>query len=62
MNTPLDPLVSEFETQEQAESYDHWFREQVRQSLDDPSPSIPHDDVMVDMSELIAFRRRHASG
>ena len=29
MSTPLDPIVSEFETQEQADSYQRWFRERV---------------------------------
>ena len=42
----LDPRVSEFETVEQAESYDRWFRAKVQASLDDPRPSIPHDEVV----------------
>ena len=62
MSTPLDPIISEFETQEQADSYDRWFRERVHASLDDPRPSIPHDDVMAEMRELLATKRRHAAG
>jgi len=62
MNTKLDPLISEFDTQEQADSYDRWFREQIRESLEDPRPSIPHDDVMAEMRELIAAKHRHAAG
>lgn len=58
MSTPLSPIVSEFETQEQADSYDRWFRAKVQDSLDDPRPSIPHDEVMAEMRELIEFRRR----
>lgn len=54
MSTPLDPRISEFETQEQADSYDRWFRERVQRSLDDPRPGIPHDDVMADMEAIIA--------
>ena len=42
----LDPRVSEFETEEQAASYDRWFRARVQASLDDPRPSIPHDEVV----------------
>ncbi|MBL1269008.1 MAG: stability determinant [Halomonas sp.] len=61
MGTPLDPIISEFETQEQADSYQRWFRERVQASLDDPRPSIPHDDVMSEMRELIAKRRDAAS-
>ena len=62
MSTPLDPIISEFETQEQADSYDRWFRERVRASLDDPRPGIPHDDVMAEMRELLDTKRRHAAG
>jgi hypothetical protein len=54
MNTVLSPIVSEFETEEKAASYDRWFRAQVQVSLDDPRPSIPHDQVMAEMDALIA--------
>ncbi|WP_193067585.1 type II toxin-antitoxin system RelB family antitoxin [Halomonas sp. 3D7M] len=53
MSTPLDPIVSEFETQEQADSYQRWFRERVQASLADPRPGIPHDEVMAEMDALI---------
>lgn len=52
--TPLDPRVSEFETQEQADSYDRWFRAKVQEAIDDPRPGIPHDQVMARMDALIA--------
>jgi plasmid stabilization system protein ParE len=42
----LDPRVSEFETEEQAESYDRWFRAKVQAALDDPRPGTPHDEVV----------------
>lgn len=54
MSTPLDSRISEFETQEQADSYDRWFRERVQRSLDDPRPGIPHDEVMAEMDAIIA--------
>lgn len=54
MNAVLSPIVSEFETEEQATSYDRWFRTQVQASLKDPRPSIPHDQVMAEMEALIA--------
>lgn len=44
MTTKLSLIVSEFETQEQADSYDRWFRDKVQTALDDPHPGIPHDD------------------
>ncbi|OJA03877.1 stability determinant [Halomonas sp. QHL1] len=53
MSTPLDPIVSEFETQEQADSYQRWFRERVEASLADSRPGIPHDEVMAEMDALI---------
>lgn len=42
----LSPIVSEFETEEEAEAYDRWFRAKVEASLADPRPSIPHDEAM----------------
>lgn len=56
----LDPIVSEFETQEQADSYDRWFRERIQRSLDDPRPSIPHDEAMARVRAVIKAKRRRA--
>lgn len=53
MSTQLSPIVSEFETEEQAASYDAWFRAKVKASLEDPRPSIPHDQVMAKMEAII---------
>lgn len=49
----LSSIVSEFETDEQAASYDRWFRAKVAASLADPRPAIPHDEVMAEMDALI---------
>ena len=54
MTTTLSPIVSEFETEEQAASYDRWFRAKIEASLADPRPSIPHDQVMAEMEAIIA--------
>lgn len=63
MSTPLDPIVSEFETQEQADSYDRWFRERIQQSLDDPRPNVPHDEAMARVRAMIESKKcRHATG
>lgn len=56
MNTTLSPIVSEFETEEQAASYDRWFRAKVQASLDDPRPSIPHDQAMAMIREKLAAK------
>ncbi len=53
MKAVLSPMVSEFETQEAADSYDAWFRAKVQESRDDPRPSIPHDVVMAKMRALL---------
>ena len=58
MSTPLSPIVSEFETQEQADSYDRWFRAKVQASIDDPRPSIPHDEAMAEVERMLEERRK----
>lgn len=57
----LSPIESEFATTEEAEAYDVWFRAKVQAALDDPSPGIPHDQVMAEMRALIASKRRNAA-
>ncbi len=53
MAKKLDPIISEFDTQEEADAYDKWFREKVQASLDDPRPLIPHDQVMAELDAII---------
>lgn len=60
MSTQLDPRVSEFETQEQADSYDRWFRQRIERSLADPRPAIPHDEAMARVRAVIEAKRRRA--
>ena len=50
----LDLLIYEFDTEEEAASYDKWFREKVQASLDDPGEGIPHDEVMARAGRAIA--------
>lgn len=54
MNTALSPIISEFETIEQEESYTKWLREKVAASLADTRTPTPHDEVMAEMENLIA--------
>ena len=53
MNAVLDPIISEFETENQAASYDLWFRSKVQQALDSKASRIPHDQVMAEMEAII---------
>ena len=54
MNTALSPIVSEFGTIEQENSYNEWLRTKVAASLADPRPAIPHDEAMAEIENLIA--------
>ncbi|WP_067755617.1 type II toxin-antitoxin system RelB family antitoxin [Orrella dioscoreae] len=56
MSVALSPIVSEFETEEQAASHDLWFRAKVQASRDDPRPSIPHDEAMARIREKLAAK------
>ncbi|KEY59686.1 hypothetical protein [Serratia sp. DD3] len=53
MVTKLSPIVSEFETQEQADSYDRWFRARVEAAMNSTKPRIPHDEVMAGAWKII---------
>jgi len=48
-DVPTDPI-----------EYDKWLCAQVQESLDDPRPSIPHEEVMAQMRALIAKKRQRA--
>jgi len=62
MNAQLDPLISEFATEEQAASYDRWFRTQVQAAIDDPRPSVPHDEAMARIRRTIqAAKQKHSA-
>ncbi|MFO5730322.1 stability determinant, partial [Klebsiella pneumoniae] len=52
MSTSFFPRTPLTETEEQAASYDRWFRAKVQAALDDPSPGIPHDQVKAEMQAL----------
>ena len=53
----LDPIISEFETEEDAAAYDIWFRAQVEAGLRDTEPTIPHEQVMAEMREMLDAKR-----
>jgi len=62
MNTVLDPLVSEFETEEQAADYERWLHEKVQKTLTSPKPRLPHDQALMRVDQLLAERRKvHAA-
>lgn len=61
MNTALrlDPLIYEFDTTTEAESYDAWFRAKVEKSMNDSTPNLSHDEAMA-LVEAELKRRKDA--
>jgi hypothetical protein len=57
MSAQLSPIVSEFESEEQAASYDAWFRDTVQASLDDDRPNVTHDQAMTEMKKKLAAKQ-----
>ena len=53
----LSPIESEFETTEDAEAYDAWFRAKVQAALESTKPPIPHDEAMARLDERLEARR-----
>lgn len=53
MNSVLSPLISEFDTSEQEERYLAWLNTKIEESLQDPRPNLPHDQVMSKMRALL---------
>ena len=39
------------------EAYDAWFRAKVQEALDDPRPSVPHQQVMDEAQTVIDAKR-----
>ena len=62
MKTVRDPIVSEFETDEQAASYDRWFRAKVQDAMDGKEPRIPHDEAMARVNAMLEARRKARAG
>jgi hypothetical protein len=53
----LSPIVSEFETEEDAAAYDAWFRAQVETALASTAPRIPHEQVQAEVRAIIKKHR-----
>jgi hypothetical protein len=59
MSAELSLIVSDFETEEEAASYDRWYRAKVQAALDDPRPPVPHDEAMVLLGQMLEERRKN---
>lgn len=60
-NQKLHLIASEIETEEQAASYDRWFRAQVQAAIDDPRPEISHEEAMARLHATIDIARKNAA-
>ncbi|GGL53327.1 hypothetical protein GCM10009091_38950 [Pseudomonas brenneri] len=58
MSAQLSPIVSEFETEDQAASYDRWFREKVLEAMNSDKPRLPHDEAMATVQSALDERRK----
>lgn len=45
----------------EAAAYDKWFRGQVQEALDDPRPSIPHEEVKAEFAKKRAALRKRVA-
>ena len=56
--TKQSPIVSEFDTDDQAAAYEKWLTEKVATSLADPRPTLGHDEAM-GRARAIAKAKKH---
>ena len=54
MSKTISPIISEFDTDEQAAHHDKWFKAQVTASIEDDQPCLPHDQVMAELEAIIS--------
>ena len=57
MPNAISPIVSEFETEEHAASYDQWFRAKVEEALQSEKPRLSHDAAMAKVQGMLEERR-----
>ena len=53
----LDPIVCEFETEEDAAAYDLWFRAQLEEALASDGPLIPHEQILAETRAILEKHR-----
>lgn len=58
MNAVLSPIVSEFEAQEQADSYDRWLQAKLQRAEVGAAaqPMVPHDQAMSEIRAMLQTR------
>lgn len=56
------PIVSEFESPEQAAAYEQWLKAKVAASLADGRPPVAHDEVMSEIRAIIEKAKQREQG
>ena len=51
------PLVSEFGSAEEEAAYVEWLKRTVAESLADPRPPVPHDQVMAEVRAMLEAKK-----
>jgi len=49
-----DPLIYEFDTEEEEQSYDKWLKSKVQKAISNPAPPVPHDEAIARLDAIIA--------
>lgn len=50
----FNPMLSVFDSVEEEAEHTAWLRAKLQASIDDPRPSIPHEQVMAEIRERLA--------
>lgn len=58
MTKKPSPVVPEFETLEQADSYARWFRAKVKVAMGSHEPRLPHDQVIAEIHARLEAKRK----
>lgn len=51
--TTFDPMLSIFDSAEEEADYTAWLRAKLQASIDDPSPRVPHAQVMAEARAIV---------
>jgi len=50
----LDPLIYEFDSVEEEQSYDEWLKAKVQKAITNPAQPVPHDEAIARLDAIIA--------
>jgi hypothetical protein len=62
MSKLLDPLVTEFDSEEAAADYARWFRAKVQEALESTKPRLTHDEAVTKVRALLERKRKQGAG